>query len=148
MTSSYLCEESQGVVSTLGSHLSDQVLGAVLQQLLFNGVPTLQPEQHTKCNQKWHLSPSLSMLRTCKFYQWSVKEHKNKELKQISLDNVTCICVYPWNVLFCHTTPGCGRPCWDWGLCHRRWWCLHQTKAQLQSSSGWSGCCRTPSCSC
>ena len=43
---SYLCEESQGIVSTLGSHLSDQVLGAILQQLLFNGVPTLQPEKH------------------------------------------------------------------------------------------------------
>lgn len=48
MSSSYLCEESQGVVSTLGSHLSDQVLGAVLQQLLFNGVPTLQPGQQTQ----------------------------------------------------------------------------------------------------
>lgn len=43
LSSTYLCEESQGVVSTLGGHLSDQVLGAVLQQLLFNGVPTLQP---------------------------------------------------------------------------------------------------------
>lgn len=45
--SSYLCEESQGVVGTLGSHLSDQVLGAIFQQLLLNGVPTLQPGQET-----------------------------------------------------------------------------------------------------
>lgn len=48
--SSYLCEESQGVVGALGSHLSDQVLGAIFQQLLLNGVPTLQPGQETYNN--------------------------------------------------------------------------------------------------
>lgn len=39
---SYLCEKSQRVVGALSSHLSDQVLGAVLKQLFFNGVPALQ----------------------------------------------------------------------------------------------------------
>ena len=40
---SYLCEEGQGVVGALGSHLSDQIFGAVLQKLLLYGVPALQP---------------------------------------------------------------------------------------------------------
>ena len=45
----HLCEEGQGVVGALSGHLSDEVLGAVLQQLLLYRVPALQPvgdDQH------------------------------------------------------------------------------------------------------
>ena len=39
----HLCEEGQGVVRALSGHLSDEVLGSVLQQLLLYRVPALQP---------------------------------------------------------------------------------------------------------
>jgi len=43
VTVQHLCEEGQGVVRALGGHLSDKVLGAILEQLFLYRVSTLQP---------------------------------------------------------------------------------------------------------
>lgn len=43
----YLRQEGHGIVVPLRGHLSDQVFGAVFQQLLFNGIATHKPSNKT-----------------------------------------------------------------------------------------------------